>query len=98
MKPLSSGLIGEMLDLVRADIIDLGVPAIAEIVLEGPISLTETAMERSTDEFLGYTGVGTSPRAALKDCTTTFRCRLTLNRRESEKPKRLWPKVCAAAK
>lgn len=47
-------LLGHPLDLVKAETNDLWVPANAEIVLEGEISLTETAMEGPMGEYHGY--------------------------------------------
>jgi 4-hydroxy-3-polyprenylbenzoate decarboxylase len=64
---------GEPLDLVRAETIEIDVPATAEIILEGHISHTETALEGPMDEFPGYTGVGASPKPVLTVDAMTFR-------------------------
>jgi UbiD family decarboxylase len=45
---------GEPTEVVRCETIDLLVPASAEIVIEGSISRTETAMEGPMGEFAGY--------------------------------------------
>lgn len=47
-------LLGAPVEVVRTETNDLWVPANAEIVLEGEISLTETAMEGPMAEYHGY--------------------------------------------
>ena len=64
---------GEPLDLVPAETVDLGVPATAEIVIEGHISHTETAMEGPMDEYPGYVGDAGSPKPVLHVSAITFR-------------------------
>jgi 4-hydroxy-3-polyprenylbenzoate decarboxylase len=48
------GLFGEPLELVRCKTVDLEVPATAEIVVEGHVSLDETAPEGPMGEYHGY--------------------------------------------
>ena len=48
------GLFGEPLELVRCKTVDLEVPATAEIVVEGHVSLDETAQEGPMGEYHGY--------------------------------------------
>ncbi|MGW2582743.1 UbiD family decarboxylase [Streptomyces virginiae] len=45
---------GEPLELVRCKTVDLDVPATAEIVIEGHVSLDETAPEGPMGEYAGY--------------------------------------------
>jgi 4-hydroxy-3-polyprenylbenzoate decarboxylase len=45
---------GEPLELVRCKTVDLDVPATAEIVIEGHVSLDETALEGPMGEYAGY--------------------------------------------
>lgn len=48
------GMRGEPLELVKCKTVDLEVPATAEIVIEGEVSLNETAQEGPFAEVLGY--------------------------------------------
>jgi 4-hydroxy-3-polyprenylbenzoate decarboxylase len=48
------GLFGEPVELVRCKTVDLEVPATAEIVVEGHVSLDETAQEGPMGEYHGY--------------------------------------------
>ena len=48
------GLFGEPLELVRCKTVDLEVPATAEIVVEGHVSIDETAQEGPMGEYHGY--------------------------------------------
>jgi 4-hydroxy-3-polyprenylbenzoate decarboxylase len=66
---------GEPLDVVCAETVDLVVPATAEIVVEGFVSPTETAMEGPMDEFPGYVGDKGSPKPVLNVTAITFRDR-----------------------
>jgi 4-hydroxybenzoate decarboxylase len=50
----AGALKGEPLSLVKAETVDLLVPATSEIIIEGKISLTETAVEGPFAEFPGY--------------------------------------------
>jgi UbiD family decarboxylase len=48
------GYFGEPVEVVRCETVDLEVPATAEIVIEGYISDTETALEGPFGEYAGY--------------------------------------------
>ena len=51
---------GEPLEVVKAETVDILVPATAEIIVEGFISQNDTAMEGPMDEYPGYVGdIGT---------------------------------------
>ena len=52
--------LGEPVDVVRCETVDLEVPATAEIVIEGTISMSETAPEGPMGEFAGFTYPGES--------------------------------------
>jgi 4-hydroxy-3-polyprenylbenzoate decarboxylase len=52
--------LGEPVDVVRCETVDLEVPATAEIVIEGTISTRETAPEGPMGEFAGFTYPGES--------------------------------------
>ncbi|CCD97728.1 UbiD family decarboxylase [Bradyrhizobium sp. STM 3809] len=67
------GYFGEPLELVPAETVPIDVPATAEIVLEGHVSHTETAMEGPMDEFPGYVGAGRSAKPVLTVTAMTFR-------------------------
>ncbi|MDH6630308.1 UbiD family decarboxylase [Streptomyces sp. LBL] len=48
------GLLGEPIELVQCETVDLQVPATAEIVIEGHLSIERTAVEGPMGEFAGY--------------------------------------------
>jgi UbiD family decarboxylase len=48
------GYLGQPVDVVRCETVDLEVPASSEIVIEGYLSVTETAPEGPMGEFGGY--------------------------------------------
>jgi 4-hydroxy-3-polyprenylbenzoate decarboxylase len=48
------GYLGEPVEVVRAETVDLDVPATSEIVLEGHVSVTETAPEGPMGDYGGY--------------------------------------------
>jgi UbiD family decarboxylase len=54
------GLFGEPLELVKALTVDLEVPATAEIVIEGHVSLERDSREGPFGEMAGYLGTETS--------------------------------------
>jgi 4-hydroxy-3-polyprenylbenzoate decarboxylase len=64
---------GEPLELVRAETVDVDVPATAEIIVEGFVSQTEMAMEGPMDEYPGYVGDLGSPKPVLHVTAMTFR-------------------------
>lgn len=50
---------GEPVEVVKCETVDLDVPATAEIVIEGTVSLHETALEGPMGEYAGYLWTGT---------------------------------------
>lgn len=50
----AGALFGEAIEVVKAETVDILVPATAEIVVEGHVSLSETAMEGPMGEYAGY--------------------------------------------
>lgn len=64
---------GSPTELVRAETLDLDVPATAEIVLEGHVSPDETQMEGPMDEFPGYIGARGSEKPVLHVQAMTWR-------------------------
>lgn len=64
---------GEPLEVVRAETSQILVPATAEIIVEGFISPTETAMEGPMDEYPGYVGDKGSPKPVLHVTAITHR-------------------------
>jgi len=65
---------GEGLDLVKAETVDLLVPATAEIVIEGYVSHTETVGEGPMGEYLGYLDrTSSSPKPVLRVTAITHR-------------------------
>jgi UbiD family decarboxylase len=52
--------LGEPIDVVKCETIDLEVPATAEIVIEGTLSVTETATEGPMGEYPGFNFPGDS--------------------------------------
>ncbi|GLW67766.1 UbiD-like decarboxylase [Kitasatospora phosalacinea] len=66
-------LFGEGIELVRAETVDLLVPATAEIVVEGHIALDETVMEGPFNEFPGYNATEASPKAVFHVSAVTHR-------------------------
>ncbi len=64
---------GEPLDVVKGETVDIMVPATAEIVVEGFISQTDTAMEGPMDEYPGYVGDKGSPKPVLHVTAITHR-------------------------
>lgn len=64
---------GEALDVVPAETVPVNVPSTAEIVIEGHISHTDTAMEGPMDEYPGYVGQGASQKPVLHVSAISFR-------------------------
>jgi UbiD family decarboxylase len=52
------GYLGEPVDVVACETVDLQVPATAEIILEGTVSVTETSWEGPMGEYSGYLSPG----------------------------------------
>lgn len=67
-------LFGEGIEVVRAETVDLLVPATAEIVIEGHVALPdETVMEGPFNEFPGYNATEASPKAVFHVSAVTYR-------------------------
>lgn len=66
-------LIGQGIEVVQTPINGLWVPANAEIVLEGEISLTETALEGPMGEYHGYQHGESKPQPVFHVQAITFR-------------------------
>jgi UbiD family decarboxylase len=66
-------LFGEGIQVVKAETVDLLVPATAEIVIEGHISLDETAMEGPFNEFPGYNATEATPKQVFRVSAITYR-------------------------
>lgn len=60
-------------ELVKCETVDLEVPATAEIVVEGEISLTERRMEGTFGEWMGHYGGRPRPRPVMNVKCITFR-------------------------
>ncbi|HEX5438322.1 MAG TPA: UbiD family decarboxylase [Gemmatimonadaceae bacterium] len=73
------GYFGEPVDVVRCETVELDVPATAEIVVEGYLSDTETAMEGPMGEYAGYLWRGNgSPKPVYRVTAMTYRDRAIL--------------------
>jgi UbiD family decarboxylase len=57
---------GEPIEVVPCRTVDLEVPATAEIVIEGHVSLDETALEGPMGEFFGYISGSPRPRPVFR--------------------------------
>ncbi|MFC4911818.1 UbiD family decarboxylase [Actinomadura gamaensis] len=66
-------LFGEGVEVVRAETVDLPVPATAEIVVEGHIALDETAMEGPMNEYPGYNALERSEKPVFHVSAITHR-------------------------
>jgi 4-hydroxy-3-polyprenylbenzoate decarboxylase len=68
------GYFGQGVDVVRCETVDLEVPATSEIVIEGHLSVTETAVEGPMGEYAGYLwpGPGT-PKPVYHVTAMTYR-------------------------
>jgi len=66
---------GEPLEVVKAETVDLPVPATAEIVIEGHISVTDQdlAMEGPMNEYPGYNAHDASPKPVFHVSAITYR-------------------------
>jgi UbiD family decarboxylase len=66
--------LGEPVEVVRCESVDLDVPATAEIVIEGTLSTSETAPEGPMGEFAGFTYPGeTTPKPIYHVSAMTHR-------------------------
>ena len=70
---LMGGYLGEPLEVVRGETVDLPVPAQAEIVIEGTIDPTAMAADGPYAEYLGYYGVGDKPCYVIDVSAVTMR-------------------------
>ncbi|MBR7839278.1 UbiD family decarboxylase [Actinospica durhamensis] len=66
-------LFGEGIELVPAETVDLLVPATAEMIIEGYVSVDETVTEGPMNEFPGYNATEASPKALFKVTAITYR-------------------------
>jgi UbiD family decarboxylase len=66
-------LLGEPIEVVRAETVELDVPASAEIVIEGEIAFEETVMEGPFNEYPGYNSHEASPKALFRVTAITHR-------------------------
>lgn len=66
-------LFGEGIEVVQAESVDLLVPATAEMVIEGYISLDETVMEGPFNEFPGYIATDASLKQLFRVTAITYR-------------------------
>lgn len=68
------GYLGEPVEVIDCETVDLQVPATSEIVIEGTLSLTETAIEGPMGEYSGYLSPGGgSPRPVYHVSAMTYR-------------------------
>jgi 4-hydroxy-3-polyprenylbenzoate decarboxylase len=69
------GYFGEPLDMVPGETVDLPVPATAEIVIEGHISVSDEdmAMEGPMNEYPGYIAKDASPKPVFHVSAITYR-------------------------
>jgi 4-hydroxy-3-polyprenylbenzoate decarboxylase len=68
-------LFGEGIEVVGAETVDLMVPATAEIVIEGHVSIAETVMEGPFNEFPGYNATESSPKQLFTVSAITYQDR-----------------------
>lgn len=81
------GLFGRPVELVACRTVPLEVPASAEIVIEGHISHTDTALEGPMGEFAGYINLGAAtPKPVLHVSAVTYRDRPILPISAAGKP------------
>jgi UbiD family decarboxylase len=66
-------LFGEGIEVVPAETVDLLVPATAEMVIEGYVSLDETVLEGPMNEFPGYNATEATPKQLFKVTAITYR-------------------------
>ncbi|MBU3062471.1 UbiD family decarboxylase [Nocardia sp. NEAU-G5] len=64
---------GEGIEVVPAETVDLLVPATAEIVIEGHVSIEETVPEGSFNKYPGYNATEQSAKAVLHVSAITYR-------------------------
>lgn len=70
----AGAITGEAIEVVKAETVDLLVPASAEIIIEGHVSMAETAPEGPMGEYAGYLWEGTpTPKPVYKVTAVTHR-------------------------
>jgi 4-hydroxy-3-polyprenylbenzoate decarboxylase len=70
------GYLGKPVDVVACETVDLEVPATSEIVLEGTVSVDETAPEGPMGEYSGYLNPGRgTPQPVFRVSAMTYRDR-----------------------
>jgi UbiD family decarboxylase len=70
------GFLGEPVDVVRCETVDLDVPATSEIVIEGTVAIDETAWEGPMGEYSGYLSPqGGMPSPIFRVSAITYRDR-----------------------
>jgi len=69
----AGALRGAPVELVKAETIDIEVPASAEIILEGEVSVKERKMEGPFGEYTGYYGGDESPQPVFHVKCVTYR-------------------------
>ena len=68
------GYLGEGVEVVDCETVDLQAPATSEIVIEGTVSITETAREGPMGEYSGYLSPGTGAASPIFNVSAlTFR-------------------------
>ena len=70
---LMGGYLGESLEVVKGETVDLPVPAQAEIVIEGTIDPAAMSTDGPYAEYLGYYGVGDKPCYVIDVSAITMR-------------------------
>jgi 2,5-furandicarboxylate decarboxylase 1 len=70
---LGAGVLGETLEMVRAQTVDLNVPAHAEVVIEGTVPPEEREIEGPFGEFTGYTSGFAKPAPVFHVSAITMR-------------------------
>lgn len=66
-------LLGEPVEVVRCETVDLEVPAHAEVVIEGHLSVGRDGMEGPFGEYAGYASTHTSPQPVFSVSAITHR-------------------------
>ena len=70
---LMGGYLGESLEVVQGETVDVPVPAQAEIVIEGTIDASTMSTDGPYAEYLGYYGVGDKPCYVIDVSAITMR-------------------------
>lgn len=70
---VAGGIRGEPVELVKCETVDLAVPATAEIVIEGELSIHELKDEGPFGEYTGYMGGHRKPRDVIHVRAVTHR-------------------------